>query len=329
MKLANMRHGFQAVFLAASLASTAVAEPFEECSLAYRHNIAADIACGAQDAVTRCLSDLAEDQGLLQNCLVSAGCTLQDAKVEAARAAKRCKTNSDSEGSNIELRQLRGRHGLRTIREVVEVRAAQKKDDSDSEKTTLATLAIRDTTTAAPTSTNTWVMVQHLKGTTYTTVTCMTPTTVATSACSFINDAEETTCVATTAVIPSCVPGMKCGFSQSNGSVRCATTGGMGTGGIIVGSVLGVAAAVAIITICSMCCRERSKHKRDRRAAEAAALAAAAEAKRAPRAATGMAGSGDYVPLMGAGDAAGGREGPEPSGSADPFRGGPQYYDSR
>lgn len=331
MKLANMRHGFQAVFLAASLASTTVAEPLEECSLAYRHNIAADIACGAQDAVTRCLSDLAEDQGLLQNCLVSAGCTLQDAKVEADRAARRCKTNSDSEGSNIELRQLRGRHGLRTIREVVEVRAAQNKDEKDSEKTTLATLAIRDTTTAEPTSTNTWVMVQHLKGTTYTTVTCMTPTTVATSACSFINDAEETTCVATTAVIPSCVPGMKCGFSQTSGSVRCATTGGMGVGGIIVGSVLGVAAAVAIITLCSMCCRERNKQKKDRRAAEAqAALAAAAAAKRAPRAATAMAEGGDYVPLMGAGDAAAGREGLEHPGQADPFRGEQQqYYDSR
>ncbi|KAG6366004.1 hypothetical protein INS49_000180 [Diaporthe citri] len=331
MKLADMRHGLQAVFLAASLASTTVAEPFEECSLAYRHNIAADVACGAQDAVTRCLSDLAGDQGLLQNCLVSAGCPLQDAKVEAARAAKRCKSNSESDGSNMELRQLRGRHGLRTIREVVEVRAAQDKDDSDSEKTTLATLAIRETTTAAPTSTNTWVMVQHLKGTTYTTVTCMTPATVATSACSFINDADETACVATTAVIPSCVPGMKCGYSQTSGAVRCATTGGMGIGGIIVGSVLGVGAAVSIITICSMCIRERSRNKRDRRAAEAqAALAKAAEAKRAPRAATGMAGGGDYVPLMGAGDAAGGREGPEISGPADPFRGvQQQYFDSR
>lgn len=329
MKLANMRHGFQAVFLAASLASTAVAEPFAECSLACRHNIAADIACGPQDAVTRCVSDLAEDQGLLQNCLVSAGCPLQDAKVEAAQAAKRCKTNSEGEGSNIELRQLRSRHGLRAIREVVEVRTAQN-DDDNGEKTTLATLAIRDTTTAAPTSTNTWVMVQHLKGTTYTTVTCMTPTTVATSACSFINDADETACVATTAVVPSCVPGMKCGFSQTNGSVRCATTGGMGVGGIIVGSVLGVAAAISIITLCSLCCRERNKHKRDRRAAEAqAALAAAAEAKRAPRAATGMAAGGDYVPLMGAGDAPGGREGPGSSGQANPFREAEQYYDSR
>lgn len=330
MKLVNMRNGFQAVFLAASLASTTVAEPFEQCSLAYRHNIAADIACGAQDAVTRCLSDLAEDQGLLQNCLVSAGCTIQDAKVEAARAAKRCKANSDSEGSNIELRQLRGRHGLRAIREVVEVRAAQNKDENDGKKTTLATLAIRDTTTAAPTSTNTWVMVQHLKGTTYTTVTCMTPATVATSACSYINDADETTCVATTAVIPSCVPGMKCGYSQTSGNVRCATTGGMGIGGIIVGSVLGVGAAVSIITLCSMCFRERSKNKRDRRAAEAqAALAAAAEAKRATRAATDMAAGGDYVPLMGAGDAAGGREGLERPDQVDPFRGGQQYYDSR
>ena len=54
MKLANMRPSFQAVFLAASLASAVVAEPFEECSMAFRHNMAADIPCGSQDAVTRC-----------------------------------------------------------------------------------------------------------------------------------------------------------------------------------------------------------------------------------------------------------------------------------
>lgn len=322
-----MQPTFQAVFLAASLASSVVAEPFEECSMAYRHNIAADIPCGAQQEVTHCLSYLAEDQGLLQNCLVSAGCSLQDAKVEAAGAAERCKANPESEGSNVELRHLRGRNGLRTIREVVEVRAAQNNDDSES--TTLSTSATRDATTAAPSTTNTWVMVQHLKGTTYTTVTCMTPTTVATSACSYINDADGTTCVATNAVIPTCVPGKKCAFNQSNGSVRCATTGGMGVGGIIVGSVLGVGAAVSISILCFMCCRERNKNKRDRRAAEAqAALAAAAEAKRAPRAVTGM-GGGDYVPLMGAGDAAGGREGPEHHDQANPFRAGQQYYDSR
>lgn len=328
MKLANMQNSLRAVVLAASLASTAVAEPLEECTLSYRRNLAADIPCGAQDAVVRCLSDLAEDQGLLQNCLVSAGCNLQDAKVEATWAAKRCKTNSEAEGNNLELRQLQERHGLRTIREVVEIRAVQ--NDADNEPTTLATMAIRDdATTAAPSTTNTWVMVQHLKGTTYTTITCMTPTTVATSACSFINDADDTACVATSAVIPTCVPGMKCAFSQTNGSVRCATTGGMGVGGIIVGSVLGIAAAISISILCFMCCRERSKHKKDRRAAEAqAALAAAAEAKRVPRAVTGM-GGGDYVPLMGAGDAPGGREGPEHPGPADPFRGGQQYYDSR
>lgn len=323
-----MRNSLRAVFLAASLASTAKTEPLEECSLSYRRNLAADISCGAQDAVTRCLSDLAEDQGLLQNCLVSAGCTLQDAKIEATWAARRCKTSSDAEGSDLELRQLRERHGLRTIREVVEIRAVH--NDDDNEPTTLATMAIRDdATTAAPSTTNTWVMVQHLKGTTYTTITCMTPTTVATSACSFINDADDTACVSTSAVIPTCVPGMKCAFSQTNGSVRCATTGGMGVGGIIVGSVLGIAAAISVSILCFMSCRERRKHKKDRRAAEAqAALAAAAEAKRAPRAVTGM-GGGDYVPLMGAGDAPGGREGTEQPGPADPFRGGQQYYDSR
>lgn len=198
----------------------------------------------------------------------------------------------------------------------------------DNAGTTLATVAIRDEATPAPTSTNTWVMIQHLTGTTYTTVTCMTPTTVATSACSFINDAEETTCVPTTAVVPSCVPGMMCAFNKGNGSVRCAQTGGFGTGGFVVSGVLGVAAAIAVSTLCFMCCRERSAHKRDRRAAEAqAALAAAAEAKKASsRAATGMATGGDYAPLMGAG---GGREGPEQPGQVDPFRGGQPYYDSR
>lgn len=347
MKLSNMRESFQAVFLAASLASTAAAEPLEECSPACRHTIAAGISCGAQDAVTHCLSYLAEDQGLLQDCLVSAGCALQDAKVEAARASRRCKTGSDSESGNLELRHLRGRRGLRTIREVIEVRAAQN-DDSDStstsessstssstsestsEGTTLSTSATQSATTTAASTTNTWVMVQHLTGSTYTTVTCMTPTTVSTSACSYINDAEDTSCVATSAVIPTCVPGMMCAFNKSNGNVRCAETGGMNTSGIVVAIILGVFAAIAIAVLLFMCCRERSQHKKDRRAAEAqAALAAAAEAKKAPRAVTAM-GSSDYAPLMGdGGDAAGGHDGVGRPDQTDPFRGGQQYYDSR
>lgn len=326
MRLANTRTTLQAVLLSASLASTAMADSSEPCSLADRENIASDISCGTRELVNNCLSDLAQDEGLLQVCLIGAGCSLSDARHEAEQVARRCETSSDSEESNIELRKLRARHGLRTIREVVEVRTAQTDDDDDdSAGTTLATVAIRDeTTTAAPTSINTWVMVQHLTGTTYTTVTCMTPATVATSACSFINDAEDTACVATTAVVPSCVPGMMCAFNKGNGSVRCAQTGGMGTAGIVVAGILGVAAAIAVTIICTMCCRERRKHKRDRRAAEAqAAMAAAAEAKKASsRAATSMAGSSDYVPLMGA-------SGAERPGQADPFRGGQQYYDSR
>lgn len=327
MRLVNTRTTLGAVLLSASLASTVMADSFEPCSRANREVIAADISCGTKESVTRCLTDLAQDEGLLQVCLIGAGCSIPDARHEAEQVARRCETSSDSEESNIELRKLRARHGLRTIREVVEVRTAQADDDNDNDSagTTLATVAIRDeTTTAAPTSINTWVMVQHLTGTTYTTVTCMTPATVATSACSFINDAEDTACVATTAVVPSCVPGMMCAFNKSNGSVRCAQTGGMDTSGIVVAGILGVAAAIAVTTICTMCCRERRKHKRDRRAAEAqAALAAAAEAKKASsRAATGMAGSSDYVPLMGA-------SGAERPGQANPFTGGQQYYDSR
>lgn len=265
MRLANTRTTLQAVLLSASVASTAMADSFEPCSLVDRENIAADISCGTRELVNNCLSDLAQDEGLLQVCLIGAGCSLPDARHEAEQVARRCEPSLDSEESNIELRKLRARHGLRTIREVVEVRTAQADDDdndNDSAGTTLATVAIRDeTTTAAPTSINTWVMVQHLTGTTYTTVTCMTPATVATSACSYINDAEDTACVATTAVIPSCVPGMMCAFSKSNGSVRCAQTGGMDTAGIVVAGILGVAAAIAVTTICTMCCRERRKHK--------------------------------------------------------------------
>lgn len=330
MKPANLRNTLQAVLLSASWAGMVVAENFEPCSLADRQNLAANISCGTQELVTQCLTDLAEDEGRLQVCLIGAGCTMQDGKREAEQVARRCETSPDIDQSNIELRNLHARHGVRTIREVVEVRAAQAGDDNTNNgaATTLATVAVREDATLAPTSINTWVMIQHLKGTTYTTVTCMTPTTVATSACSYINEAEETTCVPTTAVVPSCVPGMMCAFNQGNGSVRCAQQGGFGVGGIVVAGVLGVTAAIAISTICFMCCRERSANKRDRRAAEAqAALAAAAEAKKASsRAATGMAAGSDYVPLMGA---SGGREATGYPPQADPFRGGPQYYDSR
>ncbi|KAL1860529.1 hypothetical protein Daus18300_009161 [Diaporthe australafricana] len=330
MKLANIQHSALAVFLAIPMASSISfgAKPLEGCSLVYRHNIAAAVSCGNRNAVENCLMGLAEDQDLLQDCLVSAGCTLQDAEREATWAAESCKTNPNIEENNVELRQQQhGRPGsLRAIREVVEVRAAAAAA-ADEEKTTLATSATPDVTAAAGTSTNTWIMINHVTGTSYTTTTCMTATTVQTSECSFINAAEDTACVATTAVVPTCVPGMYCSFSQTSGSVKCVVKGGMETSGIVVAGVLGVAAFIAISTLCFMGCRERRAHKRDRRAAEAqAALAATAAAKRPSRAGTGV-GGGDYAPLMGAGVGAQGP--PERPGRANPFSGGHQYYDSR
>lgn len=132
----------------------------------------------------------------------------------------------------------------------------------------------------------------------------MTPTTVPTKVCSYIND-KTTTCASTTAVIPTCVPGMLGSFSQDTGSVSCTTKGGMDPSGFIVVGVLGLAATVAATAISLLCCRDhrsrKAGRKAGRKAAEVrAAMVAASETKKAPRVGVAEV-EGDHEPLMSAG----------------------------
>lgn len=136
----------------------------------------------------------------------------------------------------------------------------------------------------------------------------MTPTALATKACSFIND-KTTTCASTTAVVPTCVPGMICSFADDTGSVSCVTKGGMHPSGFIVVGVLGLAATAATTAIGLMCCRDHRYRKSVRKAAEVrAAMLAAAEIKKVPRVEVSElgggahgGGGGDHVPLMSSG----------------------------
>lgn len=213
---------------------------------------------------------------------------------------------------NVDLRarMLHGRSRWRVHEEVVQVRAPATDDtttdddsNADDAQTTLSTSTTSDAL-ATTTSQNTWVMVEHVTGTSYSTVTCMTPTTVATKACSYIND-KTTTCASTTAVIPTCVPGMLCSFSQDTGAVSCATKGGMQPSGFVVVAVLGLAATVATTAISIMCCRDHRSRKATKKAAEVrAAMLAAGEVKKAPprvEVAEVGARGGDHVPLMSSG----------------------------
>ncbi|KAK7734262.1 hypothetical protein SLS53_007911 [Cytospora paraplurivora] len=218
-------------------------------------------------------------------------------------------TTGDGE-KDVEPRRLHGRSRWQVHREVVEVRVPKPANDDDSgsddSKTTLSTSTTTSSDLAATTSPNTWVAVQHVTGTAYTTVTCMTPKTVATSACSYIND-KQTTCVSTSAVIPTCLPGMLCAFSDTTGAVSCMKKSGIDASGIVVVAVFGLGVAIAVVTICSMCCRERRQNKVARRAAEARLeMLAARELKKKTAmvevAAAGGTG-GAYAPLVNAAEA--------------------------
>ncbi|ROW14103.1 hypothetical protein VPNG_04143 [Cytospora leucostoma] len=234
------------------------------------------------------------------------------------RAEENAVSITTGNGENdVEPRRLHGRSRWQVHREVVEVRVpkpANGDDDSGSgdAKTTLSTSTTTSSSLAATTSPNTWVAVQHVTGTAYTTVTCMTPKTVATSACSYIND-KETTCVSTSAVVPTCLPGMLCSFSGTTGAVSCMRKSGIDASGFVVVGVFGLGVAVAVVTICSMCCRERRQTRAARRAAEAKLeMLAAKELKKTSMVEVAGAGGagGAYAPLVNAADAHG------PSGAA-------------
>ncbi|KUI55862.1 hypothetical protein VP1G_03290 [Cytospora mali] len=214
---------------------------------------------------------------------------------------------TDNAEKNGELRrQLHGRSRWQLHEEVVEVRSPLPDDINAGEaKTTLSTSTTTTTTSnalVARTSSNTWIMIQHVTGTTYSTVTCMTPTTVATNACSWIND-KTTTCQSTTAVVPTCLSEKICYFSQNDGALSCVPRGGMPTSGFAVVGVMGLAVAVAVTSITIMCCRDHRARKSMKQAAEAkAAIMAAKAAKKPPRVEVSEVGAvgGDHVPLMSA-----------------------------
>lgn len=231
---------------------------------------------------------------------------------------------SDTGENTAEPRRFHGRSRWRVLEEVVEVRSPRP-DDKDDKTTLTTSTTTTSNTLATTTSPNTWVVVQHVTGTSYSTVTCMTPTTVATSACSYIND-KTTTCAATSAVVPTCVPGMLCYFSQTNGAVSCAHKGGMQLSGFIVVGVLGLAAAAAFTAITVMCCQERRARKAVRKSAEVrAAMMAASEAKKAPRVDVVEVGRGGYATLKGA--VPDGDEAPDAyDGAVDSGRGQEQRY---
>ncbi|ROW05027.1 hypothetical protein VSDG_00650 [Cytospora chrysosperma] len=250
---------------------------------------------------------------------------------------------NDEDSVDLRPRVLYGRSRWQVREEIVQIRApatddtttTDNDDDDDSNaddaQTTLSTSTTSDAL-ATTTSQNTWVMVQHVTGTSYSTITCMTPTTVATSACSYVND-KTTACASTTAVIPTCVPGMLCSFSQDNGAVSCVTKGGMHPSGFIVVAVLGLAAAVATTVISILCCRDHRSRKAVKKAAEArAAMLAAAEVKKAPRVEVAELGGkrGDHVPLMGSGpNTSAATQVPgiaQEQRYGDPFEDGRSYY---
>ncbi|KUI68102.1 hypothetical protein VM1G_03660 [Cytospora mali] len=213
-------------------------------------------------------------------------------------------TTDNAENNGKLRRQLHGRSRWQLHEEVVEVRSPLPDDINANEaKTTLSTSTTANNVLAARTSSNTWVMIQHVTGTTYSTVTCMTPTTVATKACSWIND-KTTACQSTTAVVPTCLSEKICYFSQNNGELSCVPRGGMPASGFAVVGVMGIAVAVAVTSITIMCCRDHRARKSMKQAAEAKAamMAAKAAARKPPRVEVSEMGAvgGDHVPLMSA-----------------------------
>lgn len=148
---------------------------------------------------------------------------------------------------------------------------------STSSTLTTSTTSLSTTTSlASTTSSNPYVFTRVADNST-SLLTCMTETITTTTACSSKKvDHKYTTSCATAAVtFPTCLDGLSCSFSQTNGALSCYQKGGIPVYGKIILVIMGLAASLAISAILTLCFRERSQVKRYRQAAEEKALLAA------------------------------------------------------
>jgi hypothetical protein len=308
------------------LLTSSTAADRAECLRGRATELADLAACGHKGSVIYCLTQLPPHTHLctasaLERCFVNAGCTAEEARIEAAWSLKRC----DEKGEGGELGELRRRQR--------QTQTPDDDEDADEPPTTRPgpqrTTGAPQRTTAPParttapqpetTSENTpsvEIVTVSASGSTQlstfspttTRLTCFTTTTISTTTCPIQSTGaksgkETLPCFPTLVSFPTCAAGLLCKSDAQGNPVCMKIDNSFNTAGVVISLFFAVAVTASIAGICFFCCRERRQQKRLVKAAEAAAIAkAAALDKKRPsvgvRSVSGTSQAQDQVPLM-------------------------------
>ncbi|KAK4097849.1 hypothetical protein N658DRAFT_518398 [Parathielavia hyrcaniae] len=270
-----------------------------ECLTTRSRELAVAASCGDKGSINYCFSNLpapTQPEAVspeLERCFVSAGCTPEEARVEAYWALRRC------DAASADLRRGR-RHNdasplagaanepILAIRNPLPAGAVRAMPlDARQETTTDAAAAPATTTfndnesSPSPCFTDSPTEI----------TVCPTQTTGADAGSSL-------SCFPTATTTPKCRDGLIC-QSDPNGNPSCMyKQSSLGIEGTIIAIVFASAIVLSVVAVCFMCCRERREHRRIERAAEAARIAKEAKtsatvaAKRPGASVTGGTGAG-------------------------------------
>jgi hypothetical protein len=235
------------LLLIASLSSSAHAISTTECLVDNSLDLAEHSDCGNHGVVNYCLSQLvSSDPADVSSCFVDAGCSAEEAAIEARYTIDRC-------AELIQAGELRRRY-----RPVFERQAAT-------------------TTFASATQTGDTFTGSDV---------CYTTSTVSTSSCPLTtgNKGVQTlTCFPTEVAKSACSPGKTCTMDSSGQDICMNLQNVPSTSGIIVGIVLASVCVIGFCALTFLCIRDRREQKRVNAKAEATALARAQTRKQRQR----------------------------------------------
>ncbi|KAF3767038.1 hypothetical protein M406DRAFT_69208 [Cryphonectria parasitica EP155] len=241
------------------------------CLLDLSEQVAGEIKCGKRSTVSFAVEWYGTKVEELQSWLKVAGCSDDEAKTQAAWAAKACQGNTvgaEPEASrNHELRHLH--QNVRRLKET-EKDTKNARDDAQS-SSTLSTSTI--TSVASPSSSNSWVLVLTSNGV-KSTETCGTLRSFTTSFCSSYESHGKwyTPCTTAPTSTFSCIDGFSCAFSTTNGNFSCYAKGTVPTYGIVIGCILGGLALCMAALVFVKCGMDRAAAKRAKLQREAVML---------------------------------------------------------
>jgi hypothetical protein len=247
------------------LAGGALALPRpEDCLSSNAARLAAYTSCGDLSKLNQCLSNIPsttmED---VQACYLNAGCSQEDALLEARSTLDRCDEWARADDLKKRYRAFPVPH----VPVKTDVPNARGLDTAVSPRATGA-LSLNELFGRAKDS--------------FRDADCFDDVTKGTTQCdtSTSKGIEKTfSCRSVTVTESKCKSGMTCSIDKSGGNVCMTLQDSLDTAGVIIAIVFGVALALGIGSLTYLCCKDRKDQKRIAAKAEATALARAATKK--------------------------------------------------